>query len=75
MSATLVKIDKKKLLLVMANNVMSFPDLGEKANVNPRTLYGLKAGKPVTIKTIGKIAKALDVTVENIIDVSELEKK
>ena len=74
MSATLVKIDKKKLLLVMANNIMSFPDLGEKANVNPRTLYGLKAGKPVTIKTIGKIAKALDVTVENIIDVSELEK-
>lgn len=74
MSATLVKIDKKKLLLVMANNVMSFPDLGEKANVNPRTLYGLKAGKPVTIKTIGKIAKALNVTVENIIDVSELEK-
>lgn len=74
MSATLVKIDKKKLLLVMANNVMSFPDLGEKANVNPRTLYGLKAGKPVTIKTIGRIAKALDVSVENIIDVSELEK-
>ena len=74
MSATLVKIDKKKLLLVMANNVMSFPDLGEKANVNPRTLYGLKAGKPVTIKTIGRIAKALNVTVENIIDVSELEK-
>ena len=74
MSGTLVKIDKKKLLLVMANNVMSFPDLGEKANVNPRTLYGLKAGKPVTIKTIGKIAKALNVTVENIIDVSELEK-
>ena len=75
MSATLVKIDKKKLLLVMANNVMSFPDLGEKANVNPRTLYGLKAGKPVTIKTIGKIAKALNVTVENLIDVSELEQK
>lgn len=75
MSATLVKIDKKKLLLVMANNVMSFPDLGEKANVNPRTLYGLKAGKPVTIKTIGKIAKALNVTVENLIDVSELEEK
>ena len=74
MSATLVKVDKKKFLLAMANNVMSFPDLGEKANVNPRTLYGLKAGKPVTIKTIGKIAKALDVTVENIIDVSELEK-
>lgn len=74
MSATLVKIDKKKLLLVMANNIMSFPDLGKKANVNPRTLYGLKAGKPVTIKTIGKIAKALDVRAENIIDVSELEK-
>ena len=75
MSATLVKVDRKKLLLVMANNVISFPDLGEKANVNPRTLYGLKAGKPVTIKTIGKIAKALNVTVENLIDVSELEEK
>ena len=59
----------------MANNVMSFPDLGEKANVSPRTLYHLKAGNPVTIKTIGKIAKALDVTVENLIDVSELEEK
>ena len=30
MSATLVKVDRKKLLLVMANNVMSFPDLGKK---------------------------------------------
>ena len=59
----------------MANNVMSFPDLGEKANVSPRTLYKLKSGKPVTIKTIGKIAKALDVTVENLMDVSELEEK
>lgn len=59
MSATLVKVDKKKFLLAMANNIMSFPDLGEKANVSPRTLYKLKAGKPVTIKTIGKIAKPL----------------
>ena len=75
MSATLVKVDRKKLLLVMANNVMSFPDLGKKASISPRTLYGLKAGKPVTIKTIGKIAKALNVTVENLIDVSELEEK
>ena len=75
MSATLVNIDRKKLLLVMANNVMSVPDLGKKASISPRTLYGLKAGKPVTIKTIGKIAKALNVTVENLIDVSELEEK
>ena len=75
MSATLVKVDKKKFLLAMAKNVMSFPDLGEKANVSPRTLHKLKAGKPVTIKTIGKIAKALNVTVENLIDVSELEEK
>ena len=43
MSATLVKVDKKKFLLAMANNVMSFPDLGEKANVSPRTLYKLKS--------------------------------
>ena len=55
MPATLVNIDRTKLLLVMANNVMSFPDLGKKASISPRTLYGLKAGKPVTIKTIGKI--------------------
>lgn len=75
MPATLVNIDRKKLLLVMANNVMSFPDLGKKASISPRTLYGLKAGKSVTIKTVGKIAKALDVTVENLIDVSELEEK
>ena len=75
MSATLVNIDRKKFLLVMANNVMSFPDLGKKASISPRTLYGLKAGKPVTIKTIGKIAKALNVTVKNLIDVSELEEK
>lgn len=73
MSATLVEVDKKKLLLSMANNVMSFPDLGKKAGINPKTLYGLKAGKSVTIKTIGKIAKALDVTVESLINTSELK--
>ncbi len=73
MAVTLVGIDREKLLLAMANNVMSFPDLGKKAGINPKTLYGLKAGKSVTIKTVGKIAKALDVTAESLINTSELK--
>lgn len=64
-----MKINKQKLQLAMANACMSMDDLAVMADVSRvsigKYLSGLRNPKP---KTLGKIAKALNVPVENLID-------
>ena len=64
-----MKINKQKLQLAMANACLNMDDLAILANVSrvsiSKYLSGLRNPKP---KTIGKIAKALNVPVENLID-------
>lgn len=65
-----MKINKQKLQLAMANACLNMDDLAALAEVSrvsiSKYLSGLRNPKP---KTIGKIAKALNVPVENLIDV------
>lgn len=64
-----MKINKQKLQLAMANACLNMDDLAALAEVSrvsiSKYLSGLRNPKP---KTIGKIAKALNVPVENLID-------
>ena len=64
-----MKINKQKLQLAMANACMNMDDLAEKAEISrvsiSNYISGLRTPKP---KTLGKIAKALKVPVENLID-------
>ena len=67
-----MKVNKKKLQLAMANACLNMDDLATMANVSrisiAKYLSGLRNPKP---KTIGKIAKALNVPVESIVDLEE----
>ena len=64
-----MKVNKQKLELAMANACMNMDDLSESAEVSrisiSKYLLGLRNPKP---KTLGKIAKALNVPVEQLID-------
>jgi transcriptional regulator with XRE-family HTH domain len=64
-----MKLDAKRLNYEMAKACMNMKELSEKSGVSKQTLVAAKAGrrnpKP---STIGKIAKALDVIIDDIIE-------
>ena len=64
-----MKIDNKKLDVAMANAGILLQDLARKANVSTETLRNIRKGTRVPRPTtIGKIARALNVNVQDIIE-------
>ena len=64
-----MKIDKMKIDVAMANKGYSAKEFSEKCGVSQITIARLKRGvQKARRETIGKIAKALNVPVENLID-------
>lgn len=64
-----MKIDKMKVDIAMANKGFSAKELSEKCGISQITITRLKKGvQKARPETVGKIAKALDVPVENLID-------
>jgi len=63
-----MKIDKHKVDLAMANKCYSAEELAEITGISPITIARIRRGiqKPRP-KTIGMIARALNVPVENLI--------
>ena len=64
----ILKLDKKKLEIAMANACMTTAKLQKAAEMPRPTLDGALAGKNVRPATAGKIAKALEVPVTEIIE-------
>lgn len=64
-----MKINRQKLYIAMANSCLNMDDLAVKAGVSRVSLTQYSAGvtEPRT-KTLGKIAKALNVPVEQLVD-------
>ena len=63
-----MKIDNKKIDIAMADACLTMSELSKQSGVNIVTLTRLRKGTQETRpKTVGKIAKALDVSVEDII--------
>lgn len=64
-----MKINKQKLELAMANAVVGTKQLSDMTGIAPAMITRIKNGRqqprPVTL---GKIAKALDVKVEDLVD-------
>lgn len=56
-----MKPNKNVILLYMARRGMDRQELIAASDLPPRTLCSLLAGKSVRPKTLGKVAKALDV--------------
>lgn len=61
-------INKRKLGLAMATACVNPYDLCKRANIQYQTYKRISAGKEAKPATIGKIAKALNVPVENLIE-------
>lgn len=65
----LIRINTKKVDLLIAKKEMSAKEFSEHSNINETTLCRIRNGKQVpNIKTVGKLAKALDVDVAEIIE-------
>lgn len=67
-----MKINKQKLQIAMANKCLNMDDLAKVVGISRVSLTKYLSGtrNPRT-KTLGKIAKALDVPVEKLIDMEE----
>ncbi|MDD4164916.1 MAG: helix-turn-helix transcriptional regulator [Eubacteriales bacterium] len=64
-----MRISKEKIKIYMANNCMTYDDLAKKSRVSRFTIQKMFANKVDTRPvTIGKIAKALNVKVEELIE-------
>lgn len=61
-------INKQKLDIAMANSIMNGFQLAEKSGVNFQTIRNMRIGKSCKPRTVGLIAKALNVSVEDLID-------
>lgn len=64
-----MKIDNNKFEIQMANSCMSYDDLAKKSNVSSFTISRMQNGIDVKPATVGKIAKALGVRVEELIEI------
>lgn len=63
-----MKIDTHKLSVEIARNYFSSEELSKNAGISRVTLQRLKSGKQVARpQTIGKLAKALEVKVEDLL--------
>lgn len=64
-----MKLDLKKVFVIMARKCMDDKDLLEKANMSVATWNQVKKGKcNAKTSTIGRIAKGLEVDVTEIIE-------
>lgn len=63
-----MKADRKKLQLAMARACMESSDLPEEAKMPRSTVNNVIAGKGVRPATLGRIAKALNCDVADIME-------
>lgn len=65
---SVLQIDRKKIELAMASKCLNFKELKNLANISNSTITKILENKiPLTPKTLGKIAKALDVKPADLI--------
>lgn len=63
-----MRIDRKKLVVAMLDRNQTTLQLAEKSGVSRVTISGVRCGKSCSKSTAEKIAKALNVPVENLIE-------
>lgn len=63
-----LRIDENKLEKIMAEKCMTKSDIALKAKLSRNRLYRIVEGDNLQPKTVGKIAKALNVKIEEIIE-------
>ena len=59
----------KKLFKLLIDNDMKKQELSEKAQISPATISKMAAGENVTMEVVEKVCRALDVTVDGILEI------
>ena len=62
-----MKIDAFKLKVALAERIWLINDLADKSGVTSNTIQSILAGNSCNTVTLGKIAKALDVPVVDLL--------
>lgn len=70
-----MKANRKKIELAMARKCISLNELQEKAGMPLPTVKGVIYGKSVKPVTLGKVARALEVEIEEIMEKEEEDEK
>lgn len=66
-----MRLNKEKALVQLAERCMSVRDLADSYGCTKQRMYRLLKQQTTTVKTIGKLAKALNCDVKEIIDLEE----
>ena len=66
-----MKVNRNKLRLAMARACMNTADLSAKAEMPVQTINGVLRGRSIRPATLGRIAKALEVDVTDILEKEE----
>lgn len=65
-----MKVNYKKLIILLGGKCWNVRELVKNANIQSKIFYDIKNGKDtLNIKTVGKIAKALDIDVSEILEI------
>lgn len=59
-----VRIDRRRLNVMIAFRDMTAKELARNAGIHPQTIYNIRTGQPAQHETAYCIAKALNVSVE-----------
>lgn len=68
-----MRVNRKTLVCLMLEKDMNINKLAEKSDLSRGTISSVKSGKSCTDSTACKIAKALNVPVEQLIDLEGSE--
>lgn len=66
-----MKIDIKKLNLILINKGIKSEDFRKKANISSQTLSNIRKGKSISLDTAIKITRALNINAEDILLLEE----
>lgn len=64
---TMLRTDSKRFLIALADSELEPKDLAEKAGVSPTIVYAARKGIYIKPIYLGKLARALDKKVEDLI--------
>ena len=63
-----MRLSKRKIEIAIADSLMKITEFSKKANLNFATVKKVLNGKEIKPETAGKIAKALNVSVEELME-------
>ena len=63
-----MRIDRAKLIAEMARQDMGVADLSQRATVSRATITALRGGKSCNANSVRRVASALGVTVESLLE-------